>query len=803
MTVASAIRLDNHEVVMLDIENSPAGGGTNYKGLWNASTNTPFLSNGVGTEGDYYEVSVGGTVDFGQGDILFIVGDTVVYQNGIWGKGKESVINDDEISATTTWSSTKILQVIETSSTADVFTYKGETNELPDGTGETPNNKGDVWLLTTDGLPYWWDGDVWRRFGVDAYTKAETDILLAGKVDEEAGKGLSTEDFTTAEKTKLAGIENGAEVNTIESVSVNNVALTPDANKNVNVTVPTKTSDLTNDSNFVTTSDLATVAETGSYDDLTDKPTLGTASEKDSTTYVNPGNNNIPTSNAVYQAMTSMLEGAFHPAGNKTCAELTSDLLVQANVGHIYKITDNGVTDANWIGGAGQTITANQLAVVVYGNTAGTFLFNLENGINVDMSTYQTKAITPITVDGNVKSNVEDALDAINTLAGSNKTGLGNKADKVSGATNGDFAGLDANGNLTDSGINADSLNDLQLTYNGSTYSTTSALITKLTSDIVARKHSSGTVGGNISITWTGKSCVTGSYSIHDSGAGFVVLDFENDQDGNNHCTYSISSGSAVYINWSKFATKSNFYNLSSYGGYATGTKIWWKIPNLFVVGSDFTYRTNVFLLSARDSGFSALLTIGDNGSNTRTARITMLNGTLDGVSDFYFDSSTCSLYYAIQWSRLQIVQLSGQKIDIAEAIQTSSSEATQYIAITPTITADRNYVETKIQPLKQSYILEHGVYSPIEIGANNYSYTTIQLAHTYSFNQIMFMLTPVSYVNTAYITVSGHWGGNGESSEGWTQSDKITVFITNTYSASQSAGFYWAIYGTDDSIIN
>jgi hypothetical protein len=36
---------------------------------------------------------------------------------------------------------------------------------------------------------------------------------LANKVDKETGKGLSEEDFTTAEKNKLAGIEAGAEVN--------------------------------------------------------------------------------------------------------------------------------------------------------------------------------------------------------------------------------------------------------------------------------------------------------------------------------------------------------------------------------------------------------------------------------------------------------------------------------------------------------------------------------------------------------------------------------------------------------------
>lgn len=45
---------------------------------------------------------------------------------------------------------------------------------------------------------------------VGAYSKTETDDLLDDKVDKVTGKGLSTNDYTTAEKTKLAGIEAGA-----------------------------------------------------------------------------------------------------------------------------------------------------------------------------------------------------------------------------------------------------------------------------------------------------------------------------------------------------------------------------------------------------------------------------------------------------------------------------------------------------------------------------------------------------------------------------------------------------------------
>lgn len=52
----------------------------------------------------------------------------------------------------------------------------------------------------------------------DLPTDAEITAALAGKVDKETGKGLSTNDFTDAEKTKLQDIEAGAQVNTVTGV---------------------------------------------------------------------------------------------------------------------------------------------------------------------------------------------------------------------------------------------------------------------------------------------------------------------------------------------------------------------------------------------------------------------------------------------------------------------------------------------------------------------------------------------------------------------------------------------------------
>lgn len=49
--------------------------------------------------------------------------------------------------------------------------------------------------------------------GTSVVTDGVAAVDLSGKVDKETGKGLSTNDYTTAEKTKLAGIATGAEVN--------------------------------------------------------------------------------------------------------------------------------------------------------------------------------------------------------------------------------------------------------------------------------------------------------------------------------------------------------------------------------------------------------------------------------------------------------------------------------------------------------------------------------------------------------------------------------------------------------------
>jgi ribosomal protein L9 len=58
-------------------------GALNYKGTWNASTNTPSLASGAGTKGDYYVVSVAGSTTL-DGISNWGVGDWVTFNGSVW-----------------------------------------------------------------------------------------------------------------------------------------------------------------------------------------------------------------------------------------------------------------------------------------------------------------------------------------------------------------------------------------------------------------------------------------------------------------------------------------------------------------------------------------------------------------------------------------------------------------------------------------------------------------------------------------------------------------------------------------------
>lgn len=76
-----------------------------------------------------------------------------------------------------------------------------------------------------------------EALGIDGYVKTDTMTTELGKkVDKVEGSRL----MTNAEGTKLAGIDPGAQVNTIEKIKVNGTEVTPaEEDKSVALTIPT------------------------------------------------------------------------------------------------------------------------------------------------------------------------------------------------------------------------------------------------------------------------------------------------------------------------------------------------------------------------------------------------------------------------------------------------------------------------------------------------------------------------------------------------------------------------------------
>lgn len=114
------------------------------------------------------------------------------------------------------------------------------------------------------------------------HTHEQADInglstALAGKVNTESGKGLSTNDYTTVEKDKLAGIAEGAN----------------------NYTHPA-----THPASMIT--GLSTVATSGSYNDLADKPNI--AEEINVDDAITETSQNPVTSAAIFEALAGKAE---------------------------------------------------------------------------------------------------------------------------------------------------------------------------------------------------------------------------------------------------------------------------------------------------------------------------------------------------------------------------------------------------------------------------------------------------------------------------------------------------------------
>ena len=101
---------------------------------------------------------------------------------------------------------------------------------------------------------------------------------------------------------------------------------------------------------------------------------LGTASTKGFTNAVTQSSTNLVESGAVYDAIANAVSSTYKPAGSKTCSQLLPSLLIEANLGKVYNVTDSGTTTSDFVEGAGKPINAgDNIAIVDIGSSTYKF----------------------------------------------------------------------------------------------------------------------------------------------------------------------------------------------------------------------------------------------------------------------------------------------------------------------------------------------------------------------------------------------------------------------------------------------
>lgn len=279
-------------------------------------------------------------------------------------------------------------------------------------------------------------------YNILAYFKAKLDTLLGTKVDKIDGKGLSSNDYTSTEKTKLAGIAAQAQVNVLEGIQKNGQTVTI-TNKIANISIPTKTSEITNDSGFITGSDIpegAAASTTSPKMDgtatigtemafargdhihpsdtskanlasptFTGTPAAPTATKGTNTTqiattaFVQTGLADKANSSDVYTKteIDNKLSATFKPGGSVAFANLPA--LSAANLGKILNVTNSFTTTADFVEGAGKTYPAGtNVAIVDVGTSSSpSYKYDIQ-GSFFDLSGYVEESDLGLATTGEI-----------------------------------------------------------------------------------------------------------------------------------------------------------------------------------------------------------------------------------------------------------------------------------------------------------------------------------------------------------------------------------------------------------------
>ena len=144
-----------------------------YKGAWNANTNTPTLASGSGTFGDEYIVSTQGTQNLGEGSITYRVGDRVIYNGSIWQRISASSVRT--VSSKIPDANGNVTVTAEDMATPDVYGYD-RTDMGKAWFAGTPTSiyffrvyfANGIWVAVAHNQGIWWstDGVNWTQSNI-------------------------------------------------------------------------------------------------------------------------------------------------------------------------------------------------------------------------------------------------------------------------------------------------------------------------------------------------------------------------------------------------------------------------------------------------------------------------------------------------------------------------------------------------------------------------------------------------------------------------------------------------------------
>lgn len=249
--------------------------------------------------------------------------------------------------------------------------------------------------------------------------------LLSKKVDKVDGKGLSTNDYTTAEKTKLSGIETGANKTTIDATltstgtnPVQGKAIYTELGKKADTT--TVNTELGKKVDKVTGKSLSTNDFTNDYktklDGIDSEANKTVVDASLSSTSTNPVQNKVVntelgkkvdkvsgkglSTNDFTNAYKTKLDNAasksdissvYKPKGTVAFASLpiTTEALREVEVGSVYNVSDAFTTTNTFLEGTDKTYPAGTNVVCIQVDNIK--MWDVLSGF-VDLSSYQKEA---------------------------------------------------------------------------------------------------------------------------------------------------------------------------------------------------------------------------------------------------------------------------------------------------------------------------------------------------------------------------------------------------------------------------